>query len=75
MTLSQELLYCYGETMSTVGVIAKVFSYLDRTPQGQKAGELAPEKLRGEIIFQNVTFTYPSAPPDKVALKVPACLL
>ncbi|XP_070782860.1 antigen peptide transporter 2 [Enoplosus armatus] len=65
----KEMLYCYGETVSTVGVISKVFSYLDRTPQCRKAGELAPEKLEGRIVFQNVTFTYPSAPQDKPALK------
>ena len=68
--LSQEILYCYGETMSTVGVISKVFSYLDRTPKCEKAGELAPEKLEGRIVFQNVSFTYPAAPSDKPALKV-----
>lgn len=68
--LSQEILYCYGETMSTVGVISKVFSYLDRTPKCEKAGELAPEKLEGRVVFQNVSFTYPSAPSDKPALKV-----
>nr|CBN81728.1 TAP2 protein [Dicentrarchus labrax] len=65
----REILYCVGETMSTVGVIAKVFGYLDRTPQCKKDGELAPEKLRGRIVFQNVSFTYPSSPPDKPALK------
>ncbi|XP_030257341.1 antigen peptide transporter 2 [Sparus aurata] len=65
----KEILYCYGETMSTVGVISKVFSYLDRTPKCEKAGELAPEKLEGRIVFQNVSFTYPSAPSDKPALK------
>lgn len=68
--LSQELMYCCGDTMSTVGVISKVFSYLDRTPKCEKAGELAPEKLEGRIVFQNVTFTYPSASEDKPALKV-----
>lgn len=67
--LSQEILYCYGETVSTVGVISKVFSYLDRTPKCKKEGELAPEKLGGGIAFQNVTFSYPSA-PEKPALKV-----
>lgn len=65
----REIMYCYGETMSTVGVISKVFSYFDRTPKCKKAGELAPEKLEGRIVFQNVTFTYPSAPEDKPALK------
>ncbi|XP_069560590.1 antigen peptide transporter 2 isoform X1 [Brachyistius frenatus] len=65
----RELLYCYGETVSTVGVISKVFSYLDRTPKCKKEGDLAPEKLTGRIVLQNVTFRYPSAPPDKLALK------
>ncbi|XP_038591057.1 antigen peptide transporter 2 [Micropterus salmoides] len=65
----KEILYCYGETVSTVGVIKKVFSYLDRTPQCKKEGELAPEKLEGRIVFQNVNFTYPSTPQDKPALK------
>lgn len=56
--------------MSTVGVISKVFSYLDRSPKCEKEGQLAPETLEGRIVFQNVTFTYPSAPQDKPALKV-----
>ncbi|XP_040923425.1 antigen peptide transporter 2 [Toxotes jaculatrix] len=64
----KEILYCYGETVSTVGVISKVFSYLDRTPKCKKGGELAPEKLTGRIVFQDVTFTYPSV-PDKAVLK------
>ncbi|XP_054455013.1 antigen peptide transporter 2 [Anoplopoma fimbria] len=64
----REIMYCYGETMSTVGIISKVFSYLDRTSKCKKAGDLAPKKLEGRIVFQNVTFTYPSA-EDKVALK------
>lgn len=64
----QEIMYCYGETVSTVGVISKVLSYLDRTPKRQKEGDLAPERLEGRIVFQNVTFSYPSS--DKPALKV-----
>lgn len=65
----QEILHGYGDTVSTVGVISKVFNYLDRTPQCQKPGKLAPEKLQGRVVFQNVTFTYPSAPQEKPALK------
>lgn len=61
----KEILYCYGETMSTVGVIAKVFGYLDRTPERQKEGELAPQKLKGRVVFQNVTFKYPSDKPQE----------
>ncbi|XP_028989074.1 antigen peptide transporter 2 [Betta splendens] len=63
----REIMYAYGDTASTVGVISKVFSYLDRTPKCKKAGVLAPEKLQGRVVFQNVTFTYPSE--DKPALK------
>ncbi|XP_062270255.1 antigen peptide transporter 2 [Platichthys flesus] len=65
----QELLYCYGETVSTMGVISKVFSYIDRKPKSQKAGDLAPEKLRGRVSFQDVTFSYPSAAPGASVLK------
>ncbi|XP_034427433.1 antigen peptide transporter 2 [Hippoglossus hippoglossus] len=65
----QELLYCYGDTVSTMGVISKVFSYIDRTPKYKKAGDLAPERLRGRIVFQNVTFSYPSSAPGASVLK------
>lgn len=65
----REIMYCYGETMSTVGVISKVLSYLDRTPKSKQEGDLAPESLDGRIVFQNVSFSYPSAPLDKPALK------
>uniref|UniRef100_G3NJC8 Transporter associated with antigen processing, subunit type t, teleost specific n=1 Tax=Gasterosteus aculeatus aculeatus TaxID=481459 RepID=G3NJC8_GASAC len=65
----KEIMYCFSETMSTVGVISKVFSYLDRVPKWKNEGQLAPEELEGSIVFQNVTFTYPSAPEDKPALK------
>lgn len=68
--LFQEIMYCYGDTMSTVKVISTVFSYLDRKPACKEEGALAPEKLKGGIVFQNVTFRYPSAPPDQPALKV-----
>ncbi|XP_029953448.1 antigen peptide transporter 2 [Salarias fasciatus] len=64
----KEILYSFGDTVSTIGVISKVFGYFDRTPQCQPAGDLAPERLQGGIVFRDVTFSYPSA-PDKPALK------
>ncbi|KAM9424250.1 antigen peptide transporter 2 [Pholidichthys leucotaenia] len=64
----REILYCYGDTVSTVGVISKVFSYLDREPRCKEEGHLAPEKLEGEVVFKDVTFSYPSD-PDKPTLK------
>lgn len=63
----REILYAYGDTISTVGVISKVFSYLDRKPKRKPAGDLAPEKLEGGIVFENVSFTYPSASAEKKA--------
>lgn len=67
--LFQEILYSFGDTMSTVRIISKVFGYLDRRPDCKEEGDLAPEELEGSILFQNVSFSYPSA-PDKKALKV-----
>ncbi|KAM9715754.1 antigen peptide transporter 2 isoform 1-T3 [Menidia menidia] len=64
----REILYCYRETVSTVGVISKVLGYLDRRPRTQPEGDLAPEHLEGRVLFQNVSFSYPSA-PNKPALK------
>lgn len=56
--------------MSTVEIISTVFGYLDRRPQCKEEGDLAPERLEGRIVFQNVTFSYPSDPSLKKALKV-----
>ncbi|XP_029934449.1 antigen peptide transporter 2 [Myripristis murdjan] len=64
----KEISYGLGEMVSTVGVISKVFNYLDRKPKCKEAGDLAPEKLEGRITFSDVTFAYPST-PDKPALK------
>uniref|UniRef100_A0A672J8J8 Transporter associated with antigen processing, subunit type t, teleost specific n=1 Tax=Salarias fasciatus TaxID=181472 RepID=A0A672J8J8_SALFA len=67
--LTAEILYSFGDTVSTIGVISKVFGYFDRTPQCQPAGDLAPERLQGGIVFRDVTFSYPSA-PDKPSVSV-----
>ncbi|XP_074519834.1 antigen peptide transporter 2 [Halichoeres trimaculatus] len=69
LTNLREIMYSYGDTVSTVGVIDKVFSYLDRKPKCKEAGDLAPENLEGRISFQNVSFTYPKASEDNRALK------
>ncbi|XP_042372280.1 antigen peptide transporter 2-like [Plectropomus leopardus] len=66
----KEIMYSLGDTVSTFGVISKVFSYLDRKPKCKAAGELAPDKLEGRVVFQNVTFMYPSVTDNKPALKV-----
>lgn len=67
-TSSQEILHSYGNTASTIRVISAVFGYLDREPQCKTAGELAPDALEGRVVFQDVTFSYPSV--EKATLKV-----
>jgi len=55
--------------LNTVGSAVKVFQLLDRKPQLKEAGHLAPEKLKGRLTFEKVTFSYHSR-PDQMALKV-----
>lgn len=59
--------------LNTVGSAVKVFQLLDRKPQMREAGDLAPEKLKGRLTFEKVTFSYHSRPNEK-ALKVCFCL-
>lgn len=54
--------------LNTVGSAVKVFQMLDRKPQMREAGDLAPEKLKGRLTFEKVTFSYRSRPNEK-ALK------
>ncbi|XP_076008071.1 antigen peptide transporter 2 isoform X2 [Genypterus blacodes] len=65
----REFLYSCGDTVSTVGIISKVFSYLDRKPKCQDVGDLAPEQLEGKVVFSNVSFIYPSPDSQKPVLK------
>jgi len=56
--------------MQAVGASEKVFEYIDRKPEiALDSGILAPARLRGQIEFRNVRFSYPGR-PDAVVLKV-----
>lgn len=70
---SQHLVYIFGDMLNTVGSAIKVFQLLDRKPLLREAGDLAPEKLKGRLRFENVSFTYHTR-PDLKALKVSFCL-
>ncbi|XP_077595368.1 antigen peptide transporter 2-like isoform X3 [Stigmatopora nigra] len=65
----KEIFVCCGDTLATVGVISKVFGYLDRWPRRRPEGVLAPATLRGSVEFRNVSFAYPSARGERAALK------
>ncbi|KAJ7987546.1 hypothetical protein DPEC_G00327610 [Dallia pectoralis] len=64
----RELVYVFGDMLATVGAAAKVLTFLDRKPDQEESGDLAPSNLLGRISFHNVTFYYPSR-PEKPSLK------
>lgn len=55
--------------LNSVGAASKVFEYLDRKPEVSTEGTLQPDSLKGHVQFQNLTFSYPTRPDQKV-LKV-----
>ena len=59
----------YTGLMQAAGASLKVFEYIDREPGLKHDGKLAPEVLKGQIEFKNVSFHYPSR-PDSQVLKV-----
>lgn len=68
LTCSQQLVYVYGDILNMVWSAEKVFKLLDRKPAVREAGDLVPQKLKGKLTFDNVSFSYPSR--DTQALKV-----
>lgn len=68
VTNMKQLVYIYGDMLNTVGSAVKVFQLLDRKPRMREEEDLAPEKLKGRLTFEKVTFSYSSRPNNK-ALK------
>ncbi|XP_075692589.1 antigen peptide transporter 1 [Rhinoderma darwinii] len=58
----EALFRTYPDVRKAVGSSQKVFEYMDRIPQKPPPGKLSPSNLRGQIQFQNVTFSYPKRP-------------
>ncbi|XP_043938083.1 antigen peptide transporter 2-like [Protopterus annectens] len=54
------LFYVYGEMIQSIGAAEKVFQYLDRQPAISTNGVLKPDRIRGHIQFNNVSFCYPT---------------
>ncbi|XP_035689924.1 ATP-binding cassette sub-family B member 9-like [Branchiostoma floridae] len=50
----------YTGLMQAVGASEKVFEYIDRKPEIQNNGLLAPDRLEGHIEFKDVSFAYPA---------------
>ncbi|KAA0725147.1 Antigen peptide transporter 2 [Triplophysa tibetana] len=65
VTNMKQLVYIYGDMLNTVGSAVKVFQLLDRKPRMREEEGLAPEKLKGKLTFEKVTFSYSSRPDNK----------
>lgn len=48
------------------GASERVFELIDDAPKGSVVGLLKPEQVRGELMFKNLHFSYPSRPDTPV---------
>ncbi len=46
------------QVVSALAVFERIFEYLDMEPEGEPAGRVAPAQVRGEIRFEDVSFSY-----------------
>ena len=51
----------YAQMQKAIGATERVFELLDETPENIKGtNNLSPEKIKGNVTFKNVAFSYPS---------------
>ncbi|KAI8505057.1 peptide antigen-transporting ATPase [Branchiostoma belcheri] len=50
----------YVQLMVAVGASKKIIEYIEREPEIENDGKMAPSKPEGQIEFRNVSFAYPS---------------
>ena len=56
--------------MQALGAAEKVFELIERKPKiNTDDGDYEPADINGHILFENVTFSYPSR-PDQIVLQV-----
>jgi ATP-binding cassette subfamily B protein len=56
----------YGDFMRAIGASKRVFHLIDlRAPLENRAGEVMHE-VKGEVVFEQVRFTYPARPDEEV---------
>ncbi|KAJ3370170.1 ATP-binding cassette, sub-B (MDR TAP), member 8 [Kappamyces sp. JEL0680] len=58
----------FGQTIKAFGSAARVFEYIATIPKIPTAGGHYPSEFKGEILFQNVDFNYPTR-KNQVVLK------
>jgi ATP-binding cassette, subfamily B, bacterial len=60
----QEMARVYAQMQQSIASAERVFSLMDAVPDIQdKEGALAPESLRGDIVFEDVAFYYEKGKP------------
>ncbi|NXC78693.1 TAP2 protein, partial [Anhinga anhinga] len=62
----EALVFGHGDLLSKAAAGRKVLKYLDQKPTGATGGTRAPTTLRGHVVFQCVSFAYPTCPEHLV---------
>ncbi|TRY76078.1 hypothetical protein DNTS_021358, partial [Danionella cerebrum] len=65
----QTLVELHIDLIESLESAEKVFQYMDYKPS-VLSGDLAPEELKGHVLFNNVSFAYSSSPDKKVLQNV-----
>ncbi|XP_049323527.1 antigen peptide transporter 1 [Astyanax mexicanus] len=62
----EALMSYYPRVKKAIGASEKIFEYVERQPDIPPEGSLAPEKLKGHVRFNNVTFAYPTRANENI---------
>ncbi|KAL1255025.1 hypothetical protein QQF64_013086 [Cirrhinus molitorella] len=61
----QTLVELHMDLIESLESADKVFEYMDHKPS-VLCGDLAPDQLKGHVMFKNISFSYSSSPDNKV---------
>ncbi|XP_051519814.1 antigen peptide transporter 2-like isoform X3 [Myxocyprinus asiaticus] len=61
----QTLVELHIDLIESLESARKVFEYMDHKPS-IRCGDLAPDQLKGHVMFKNISFSYSSSPDQKV---------
>ncbi|XP_061875875.1 antigen peptide transporter 2-like [Colius striatus] len=64
----EALVFGHGDLRSKALAGSKVWEYLELEPSGDRGGSRAPATLRGHVVFQRVSFAYPTR-PERLVLR------
>ncbi|XP_078599928.1 ABC-type oligopeptide transporter ABCB9-like isoform X2 [Branchiostoma floridae x Branchiostoma japonicum] len=60
LTIEHKMTDVYVQLMVAVGASKTVLEYIERKPEIENSGQMAPPKPEGQVEFRNVSFCYPS---------------